>query len=112
MRTLSTLIFIFSGLAAWPAVAAEPGIAFISPANDARLDAKSRIKISYELTPGRGSDHAHLYVDGKEEALLRRGKGEYTLDPLAPGSHELCAKMVDRNHTPIGIERCIKITTQ
>ncbi len=112
MRTLSMLILIFTSLAAWPAIAAEPGIAFTSPADGAKLNAKSEVRISYELTPGRGSDHAHLYVDGREATLLRRGKGEYTLDPLAPGKHEICAKMVDRNHTPIGVERCIKVTAE
>lgn len=112
MRTLSMLVFVFSSLAASPAMAAEAKIDLISPADGSRLDAKAPIKLSYEVTLGGGGDHVHLYVDGKEVTLLRQTKGSHMLDPLAPGMHEICAKMVNKNHTPIGVERCIKVTAE
>ena len=66
----------------------------------------------YELTLVGDANHAHLYVDGREATLLRQAKGSVTLDPLAQGKHEICAKLVNKNHTPIGVERCIKITAE
>lgn len=112
MRNLSMLVFIFSSLGASLAVAAEPKIDFISPADGAKLDAKVQAKVSYEVTPGRGGDHVHLYVDGREATVLREKKGTYTLDLLEPGGHQICIRMVDKNHTPIGVERCIKVTAE
>jgi hypothetical protein len=112
MRVLSMLVFTFSVLAAPLAMAAEARIDFTSPADGARLDAKAPITLTYELTLVGDADHAHLYVDGREATLLRQAKGSYTLDPLAQGKHEICAKLVNKNHTPIGVERCIKITAE
>ena len=112
MRNLSKLVFIFSSLAASLAMAADAKIDIISPADGAKVDAKSHVTLSYEITRGGGSDHAHLYVDGREATLLRQEKGSYTLDLLEPGVHQICAKMVDKNHTPTGVERCIKVTAQ
>ncbi|MDO8291280.1 MAG: hypothetical protein Q7T29_00230 [Gallionella sp.] len=112
MRNLSMLVLIFTSLSASLAVAAEPKIDIISPADGSRLDAKAQSKLVYEVTLGGGGDHAHLYVDGKETGLLRQTKGSYTLDPMARGMHEICAKMVNKNHTPIGVERCIKVTAE
>jgi len=110
MRYLSMLVLILTSLAASPAVAAEPKIDITSPADGSRLEAKAESRLDYEVTLGGGGDHAHLYVDGKETGLLRQIKGSYTLDPMTRGMHEICAKMVDKNHTPIGVERCIKVT--
>jgi hypothetical protein len=28
---------------------------------------------------------------------------------MAPGNHQICIKIVNKNHTPIGVERCIKV---
>ena len=112
MRNLSMSLLILTTLAASPAVAAEAKIDITSPADGARLDAKAQSKLAYEVTLGGEADHAHLYVDGKQVALLRQKKGSSTLDPLMPGMHEICAKMVNKNHTPTGVERCIKVTAE
>ena len=112
MRNLFLLAFILTNLLALPAVAAEAKIDITSPADGARLDAKAQSKLTYEITLGGGGDHAHLYVDGKQVGLLRQTKGGHTLDPLMPGKHEICARMVDKNHTPIGVQRCIKVTAE
>lgn len=112
MRNLSMLVFILASLTPSLALAAEAKIDILSPADGARIDAKVQSKLVYEVTLGGGGDHAHLYVDGKETGLLRQTKGSYTLDPMARGVHEICAKMVNKNHTPIGVERCIKVTAE
>ncbi|MDO8463706.1 MAG: hypothetical protein Q7S46_00410 [Gallionella sp.] len=112
MRNLSMLVLILTSLTTSLALAAEAKIDITSPADGSKLDAKAQSKFAYEVTMGGESDHAHLYVDGKQVALLRQMKGNHTLDPLARGMHEICAKIVNKNHTPIGVERCIKVTAE
>lgn len=87
-------------------------VTIVSPANGATLDAMAENRITYDVAPGPQGDHTHLYVDGKEIAVLRQLKGSYTLASLAPGAHELCIKVVNKNHTPIGIEKCVKVKVQ
>jgi hypothetical protein len=101
-------------LAAFPlgALADAGSVTIVSPANDAKLDAMAENRITYDVTPGPKGDHTHLYVDGKEIAVLRQLKGSYTLASLAPGAHELCIKVVNKNHTPIGIEKCVKVKVE
>jgi len=101
-------------LATLPLVAqADTGaVTIVSPADNATLDAKAENRISYDVTPGSQGDHTHLYVDGKEVAVLRELKGSYALKPLAPGAHEMCIKVVNKNHTPIGIEKCVKVKVE
>ncbi|OFZ67239.1 MAG: hypothetical protein A2V79_12485 [Betaproteobacteria bacterium RBG_16_56_24] len=112
MRNLSMLALVLTGLAAPLAVAAESKVEISSPKDGARLDAMEQNKLVYNITPGGAGDHMHVYVDGKETALLRQMKGSHTLETLAPGKHEICIKIVNKNHTPIGVERCIKVTAE
>lgn len=94
------------------ATAQEAAVTIIQPADNAKLDAMASQRIVYEVVPGPKGDHTHLYVDGKEVAVLRQLKGSHALDTLAPGSHELCIKVVNKGHTPIGVEKCIKVKVE
>jgi hypothetical protein len=49
-------------------------------------------------------------VDNKQAAILHQLKGSYALETLAPGKHDICVKVVDKGHTPIGVEQCVKVT--
>lgn len=111
MRNLIMLALVLANFAVPQAVAAEPKIDIVSPVDGAKLDVMEQNKLDYSITPG-GGDHIHLYMDGKEAALLRQMKGSYTLESMAPGNHEICIKIVNKNHTPIGVERCIKVTAE
>lgn len=91
------------------ALAEEGSVKILAPAENAKLDAMAQNRISYEVSPGPKGDHTHLYVDGKEVAVLRQLKGSHALEALAPGNRELCIKVVNKNHTPIGIEKCVKV---
>jgi len=75
-------------LAALPLLAqADTGsVTIVSPADNATLKAMAENKISYDVTPGPQGDHTHLYVDGKEIAVLRELKGSYALKSLTPGA--------------------------
>lgn len=112
MQDLPILLLMLSSLAGPVALAAEAKINITSPANDARLDAKAQNKIIYDAILNGQGDHIHVYVDGKQTALLRQIKGSHSLDLLTQGKHEICVKIVDRNHTPIGVERCIKVVAE
>lgn len=90
------------------AYAQTGSVKILSPADGAKLDAFDQNRINYEVIPGPKADHVHLYVDGKEVAILRELKGSHTLETLAPGKHELCVKVVNKAHVPIGVEQCIK----
>lgn len=97
---------------AFAASAEEATVTILEPADNARLDATSKNRIVYEVTPGPKGDHTHLYVDGKELAVLRQLKGTHVLEALAPGNRELCIKVVNKSHTPIGVEKCIKVKVE
>jgi hypothetical protein len=81
-----------------------------APADGARIDAKAQIKLDYDIALGGEGDHAHLYVDDRRIAMLRKMKDSYMIFPLDPGIREICIKVVNSNHTPIGVNRCIKVT--
>lgn len=112
MRNLSMLVLIFASIAAPLAAAAESKVDISSPVEGAKLDTKLQNKLDYNVTLGGDGDHIHVYVDGNQVALLRQMKGSYTLESLAQGNHEICIKIVNKNHTPIGVERCVKVTAQ
>jgi hypothetical protein len=112
MRNLSILVFILASISAPLAMAAESKIEISSPADGAKLDAMVQNKLVYNVTLGPGGDHVHVYVDDAQVALLREMKGSYTMETLAPGNHEICIKIVNKNHTPIGVDRCIKVKVE
>ena len=83
-----------------------------SPKDGATLDAMGEIRVAYEVNPGPRGDHAHLYVDNKEVAILRQLKGSYPLETPAAGKHSLCVKIVNKGHVPIGIGQCIQVAVE
>ena len=89
---------------------AESKVDISAPVDGARLDAKAQIKLDYDITLGGEGDHAHVYVDDRRIAMLRRMKGSHMIFPLDPGIREICIKVVNSNHTPIGVARCVKVT--
>lgn len=95
--------------AAFPAQAEEGSVSISSPVGGAKLDAMAENRIVYQVVPGPRGDHTHLYVDGREVAVLRRLSGSHPLETLAPGGHDLCIKVVNKAHTPIGVQQCVKV---
>ena len=100
-------------LLAVPAVSLGQGKVLItSPADGATLDALDENRLAYEVDPGPRGDHAHLYVDNKAVAILRKLKGSYLLETLSSGTRSLCVKVVNKAHVPIGIGQCIEVTVK
>ncbi|TAL89066.1 MAG: hypothetical protein EPN62_11405 [Candidimonas sp.] len=97
------------------AASADSGKAFvkvISPVEGAKLDAMEQTKLVYEAGRGPNGDHVHVYVDGKEVGILRQLTGRYTLETLASGTRDICVKVVNKAHVPIGVEQCVKVTVE
>lgn len=112
VHSLRSLVLV-PALALSPAApAAEGSVTIASPRDGAKLDARGPHTVSYEVAPGPGGHHVHLYVDGKEIAILRRLKGSHVLKTLAPGHREICVKVVSNAHAPIGVEKCIRVTVE
>ena len=113
MYTIKSLsVLLAFGCYAPLALAADASVVISAPADGAVLSRAAQTLINYEVTPGPKGDHTHLYVDGKEENVLRQLKGSLTLEPLAPGKHEICIKIVNKGHTPIGVQQCNKVSVE
>jgi hypothetical protein len=93
-------------------LAENAAVNITAPADGAQLDAMAQHQIVYDVMPGPTGDHTHLYVDNKEIAVLRQLKGSYALAALAPGQHAICIKVVNKGHTPIGVEQCVKVSVK
>jgi hypothetical protein len=111
-RLLAAVLFISLGATAPLALSADASVKITAPADGAKLDAMAQNKMAYEVVPGPKGDHVHVYVDGKEQAVLRELKGSYTFETMSPGSHDICIKVVNKGHTPIGVEKCIKVKVE
>ncbi len=113
MRTLNSLAVLLAFCCYVPLVLADDAsVTISSPADGAKLSRTAPTKINYEVMPGPKGDHVHLYVDDKEVAVLRQLKGSHALEPLAPGKHEICIRIVSKGHTPIGVQQCIKVSVE
>jgi oxalate decarboxylase/phosphoglucose isomerase-like protein (cupin superfamily) len=84
-------------------------VTITSPTAGASLDAMNENKLVYEVDPGPRGDHVHVYVDEKEVGILRKLKGSYTLETLSSGKRNICVKVVNKAHVPVGIEQCIQV---
>jgi hypothetical protein len=83
-----------------------------APAQGATLDAMDENKLVYDVDPGPSGDHVHVYVDDKEVGILRKLKGSYTLESLSSGKRNICVKVVNKAHVPVGIEQCVQVAVK
>lgn len=91
---------------------AQGKVQITSPADGATLDAMDENKLVYEVDPGPRGDHVHVYVDDKEVGILRALKGSYLLEAMPSGKRDLCVKVVNKAHVPVGIEQCVQVTVK
>lgn len=106
-------IVALAGLLGAPATALGQGkVTITSPADGVTVDALDEQRLIYEVDPGPRGDHVHVYLDGKEIGILRKLKGSYLLETPSPGKHDICIKVVNKAHVPVGIEQCIKVTVK
>ena len=84
----------------------------LAPQDGAAVSRSESLMLEYDVVPGPKGDHVHVYVDGREVAILRELKGRYEVGRLRPGRHELAIKVVNRAHVPIGVESSVQVTVQ
>lgn len=85
-------------------------IKILSPSDGAHLDANEEYPLSYDVTPGKGGDHFHVWVDGKRGPGVHSNKGTYMLPKLTPGKHDIYIMIVTKDHVPTGPKRSIEVT--
>ncbi len=110
-RSLPAAVLLL--LVATLALAEAPAsIKILSPKDHAQLDAGEAYPLEYEVVPGPGGDHFHVWVDGERGPGVHTLKGTYTLPKLSPGEHVITIKVVDKGHVPTGPEQSIHVTAK
>ncbi|MGH7478743.1 MAG: hypothetical protein ACREJ8_04030 [Candidatus Methylomirabilales bacterium] len=94
-------------------LSADAFVRIFTPSDGATLTAKGPNTLSYEAVTGASKgNHVHVYVDCKEVATLHHLKGNYSLKGLTPGTREICVKVANKAHVPIGVDHCIRVTAE
>ncbi len=96
--TGSMILALFVAAFSTGAAAEEARVQITFPADGAKLDSMSPQRIDYEVSPGPRGDHVHIYLDGKETAVLRKLSGSHPLDAMTAGAHTICIKVVNKAH--------------
>lgn len=110
--SITTLLLVLGLNTATVAMADEPSVTITSPDNGAKLDVMEQHKLVYEVVPGPRGDHVHVYIDDIEVDILRELTGSYTLPSIGTGEHDICVRVVNKAHVPIGIEDCITVSME
>ena len=106
------LLAAFS-LQAAVASAENARIKIVSPADNERVEVGEEYQLAYEVTPGPGGDHFHVWVDGQRGPGIHDSKGVYTLPKFSTvGEHDVTIKVVDKGHIPTGPQKSIKLNAQ
>src|SRR2546427_3735375 len=88
-------------------------IIIVPPADNERVERGEEYQLVYEVTPGPGGDHFHVWVDGQRGPGIHDAKGVYTLPRFSTvGEHDVTIKVVDKGHTPTGPQKSIKLNAQ
>lgn len=93
------------------AFAAGASVSITSPANGAMVNAKEKMKLSFDAVPGTDGDHLHLYVDGKRVDVIHQLKGSTEVS-LMPGSHKVCMEVNTKGHVAVSPQTCIDVTAK
>ena len=108
-RFIKTGIVFFSIMNISIALAKDASVSIASPMDGAQLLSSAKNKIDFTAEPGPKGDHVHITVDDGEPIVVRQLKGSYTFEKLEAGNRDICVKLMDKNHTPVGAEKCIKV---
>lgn len=134
MRTFCHVILCFCVglLFSTPVLASEVRILYPED-GETIYSSPTIVQVYFYANFGFKGDHIHLSVDGKDKETLtnlqvrhtteifKKGRwdflmiainGRTDIDPLSPGQHEICAKVVDKAHMPIGEETCIHVVSK
>jgi hypothetical protein len=110
MTMLKPLLFVCALGLSGAVLAQDASVTISSPVDGAKVGTSEPVSVAYEVVPGPNGNHVHLYVDDSEIAVLRQLKGTTSAGALKAGPHSICIKVVDKGHTPIGVQKCVKVT--
>jgi len=88
---------------------AQASIKILSPEDNGHIDAGEEYGLQYEVTPGPGGDHFHVWVDDDRGPGVHDTKGTYKLPKLSAGKHTITIKVVDKDHVPTGPQKSITV---
>jgi len=113
MKSIS-ILFLLAAFSLQAAVASAEmaSIKIVSPAESQRIEVGEESRLVYEVTPGPGGDHFHVWVDGQRGPGVHDSKGVYTLPKFRFGEHDVTIKVVDKGHVPTGPQQSIKLYAQ
>ncbi|WP_353433023.1 hypothetical protein [Polynucleobacter sp. MWH-UH23A] len=96
--------------------AADMGrITILSPKNDAIVNARSVVKLSYKVALGPEGNHLHVYVDDQKPIVDRNVSGcpcTVDLPALSPGMHVVVVKEARADHSLTGVEASTIVTAK
>jgi hypothetical protein len=103
---------LLAGLASFAKADEAASIKILTPKDHEVLESDETYKLAYEVTPGPGGDHFHVWVDQDRGPGIHDRKGEYTLPKMKPGDHTITVKIVDKGHVPTGPEQSIHVVVK
>jgi len=92
--------------------AGEASIHILSPKDHEQLEADETYQLEYEVQPGPGGDHFHVWVDDARGPGIHDSKGKYTLPKMSPGEHTITLRVVDKGHVPTGPQQSIHVVVK
>lgn len=84
-------------------------IKILSPADGTHIKAGAEATLAYEVKPGKGGEHFHVWVGEKRGPSIRETKGAYTLPRLTSGKYVISIRIVDKDHVATGPRRSINL---
>lgn len=84
-------------------------IKIVSPIDRAQINTEQEYPLTYEVALGPGGNHFHVWVDDKRGPGVLDLSGTYFLPGLSPGEHVITLRIVDRQHSPTGVEKSIRL---
>lgn len=109
---VASAILLLSGFATLAGAGDKASIKILSPKDHEQLEADETYQLEYEVDPGPGGDHFHVWVDKDRGPGVHDQKGKYTLPKMTPGEHVLTIKVVDKGHVPTGPELSIHVVVK
>ncbi len=92
--------------------AAAASIRILSPKDHEQLEADETYQLEYDVQPGPGGDHFHVWVDEERGPGIHDAKGKYTLPKMSPGEHVITVRVVDKGHVPTGPQQSIHVAVK
>lgn len=109
---IAVATLLLAGLAVVANASDQASVKILSPKDHEQLEADETYQLEYEVDPGPGGDHFHVWVDADRGPGIHDRRGKYTLPKMAPGEHVLTIKVVDKGHVPTGPQQSIRVVVK